>query len=706
MGRRVCARGLAGVLLGLFAFLLGALPAPAAVPGNGRAWELVSRLPPGTSRVNQGGAWDFDGNRMVYGTVGPTPGAAGGELLFRNLAVRGADGWRSEPVSVPFTVPETQLLNTLGLAVDSQLSEWLWASVNPLTPGGPSFPTMGAYRRDASGQLRFLASIGEFGIGGHVVLEAASDDLRHAGFNSSQHFLPADAARTDGHDAYEITDGGLRMVGLDDAGEALSPCGSLWGGGGSQGAFRQRAISADGRRAFVTSPDPSAFGCSEPPRVYLREGGDTTEISASHCTRADCNPPAPANFIAASKDGSKAYFGTSQQLLNEDANDAADLYGYGVDGHVLRRLTAGIAMGSVGLASAAVAAEGNRVYFTVANVANDGVNDLYLWEGGERRFVVAAPGLDVTEAVLSPDGAVLVFATVVPLLPGDEDESQDLYRYDARDGSLRNISAAGALGNGETPAEIPRQEDRIPPQTFNQVSADGEHVFFESVEALLPEDHNDGRDVYEWSPAGLGLVSSGFAEEKEVAYAGASGNGLNVYFTSRDGLVPEDTDGGEVDVYAARVGGGFPSTPETPECSGEACRAGGASAISPPRPATEESRRDPRRKTRHGRFSLARVGTEARRRLAAGEGATLVVRVPDPGRVSLVATANLRGLPTAVGRDRALAWKRGHVGLHLELSAAALRQLRASGGLRLQVAVRYSGSRKPLRRELKLRSAG
>ena len=692
--------------MSFFAAAALALPAPAAVPGNGRAWELVSQLPPGSSRIFQGKAWDFGGDRMVYITVGPTPGATGGELNFRNLAVREADGWHSSPVSVPFTVPEAQLLNTLAVAVDSQFSSWLWESVNPLVPGGPSMPTMGIYRQDPSGDLRFLAALGEVGIGGHIPLETTSDDLRRSGFNSSQHLLPADAGRIEGRDAYEITEGGLRMAAVDDAGEPLSPCGSIWGGGGFQRGTAQRVISADGRRAFVTSPDPLAPACGVLPQVYLREGADTIEISASHCSRPDCNAPAPASFVGATSDGSRSYFLTAQQLLDEDTDEATDLYGYDAEARTLRRVSAGVAKSPTGIGSAAVPAVGDRVYFAASSVEKVGAYNLYLDEGGATRFVAGGPGLDVTEAVLSPDGAVLVFGTVVPLVPGDADESQDLYRYDARDGSLRNISAAAGRGNQEIPAEIPRPEEPMPRQTFNQVSADGEHVFFETIEALLPEDRNKGRDVYEWTPAGLGLVSSGFAEEQGAAYAGASGNGLNAYFTSRDSLLPEDTDGGEVDIYAARIGGGFPPLAQPPECAGEDCRSGGAGGISLPRPLTEESRRNPRRKTKRGRFSLARVGSEARRRLVAGEGAPLVVRVPDAGRVALVAMAKLRGLPTAVGRDRALAWKRGPVSLRLQLSSAALRQLRARGELRLQVTVRYSGSRKPLRRELKLRSAG
>jgi len=49
--------------------------------------------------------------------------------------------------------------------------------------------------------------------------------------------------------------------------------------------------------------------------------------------------------------------------------------------------------------------------------------------------------------------------------------------------------------------------------------------------------------------------------------------GSNVFFTSRNRLVPKDIDEA-IDLYDAREGGGFASETETtrPECQGEACQ--------------------------------------------------------------------------------------------------------------------------------------
>jgi hypothetical protein len=51
----------------------------------------------------------------------------------------------------------------------------------------------------------------------------------------------------------------------------------------------------------------------------------------------------------------------------------------------------------------------------------------------------------------------------------------------------------------------------------------------------------------------------------------ASSNGNDVFFITRDQLVPQDTDG-NMDVYDARVNGGFPAPSPLPPCTGDGCK--------------------------------------------------------------------------------------------------------------------------------------
>jgi hypothetical protein len=111
-------------------------------------------------------------------------------------------------------------------------------------------------------------------------------------------------------------------------------------------------------------------------------------------------------------------------------------------------------------------------------------------------------------------------------------------------------------------------------------------LFFDSLDAIVPRDANGRYDVYEYEPDGLGsceseaqnggclsLLSSGRGST-DSAFLDASADGSDVFFTTSDQLLPRDGDGA-IDVYDARVGGGFPFTPP-PICEGpETCHGEG-----------------------------------------------------------------------------------------------------------------------------------
>ncbi|HEY7960372.1 MAG TPA: hypothetical protein VID29_00485 [Solirubrobacteraceae bacterium] len=102
------------------------------------------------------------------------------------------------------------------------------------------------------------------------------------------------------------------------------------------------------------------------------------------------------------------------------------------------------------------------------------------------------------------------------------------------------------------------------------LSEDGSRLFFESEDALVPGDVNGKMDVYEYEGGRVYLISSG-TSAGESRFLDASASGNDVFFVTGSRLVGQDTDG-KLDIYDARVGGGFPFTPPRPGCSGEACR--------------------------------------------------------------------------------------------------------------------------------------
>jgi len=102
------------------------------------------------------------------------------------------------------------------------------------------------------------------------------------------------------------------------------------------------------------------------------------------------------------------------------------------------------------------------------------------------------------------------------------------------------------------------------------VSDDGTRVFFDTPSALVPQDVNGRRDVYEWENGHVYLLSSGMSPEDSF-FLDNSESGNDVFFATLDGLVTEDTDGA-FDIYDARVDGGFPASTVSTGCSGEACQ--------------------------------------------------------------------------------------------------------------------------------------
>jgi hypothetical protein len=161
-------------------------------------------------------------------------------------------------------------------------------------------------------------------------------------------------------------------------------------------------------------------------------------------------------------------------------------------------------------------------------------------------------------------------------------------------GGPRGIWPASALVAANVPgwtAIENKGESRYQPRYLN----DEGRLFFNSADALVPQDSNGTEDVYEYEPAGIGgcseagetfsaraggcvsLISSG-SSNKESAFLDASESGNDVFFLTYSRLSPIDTDN-SIDVYDAHVCTGaspciaYP-TVQSPPCTTEAsCKA-------------------------------------------------------------------------------------------------------------------------------------
>jgi hypothetical protein len=235
-------------------------------------------------------------------------------------------------------------------------------------------------------------------------------------------------------------------------------------------------------------------------------------------------------------------------------------------------------------------------------------NDQILWSH-------SAAGGDERPVQSTPDGSSLVLTSYGDLTADDTSTVRQVFEYDAQEEKLLRVSVGqdGFNDNGNTNAGNPSShvsdtgDASIVTPLYDAsgqeagwtrggalartMSDNGSYVFFQSPVGLTPLALNDvaidsegdlAQNVYEYHEGHVYLISdgkdtstiprvSGNRQTSGVLLAGASASGGDVFFTTVDPLVPQDTDT-EVDIYDARIGGGFPGPVASTECQGETCQ--------------------------------------------------------------------------------------------------------------------------------------
>ncbi len=365
--------------------------------------------------------------------------------------------------------------------------------------------------------------------------------------------------------------------------------------------------------------------------LYLRRGGETTEIA-----------DAPNTFAGVSEDGTRVFYvdATFPELSPQPAGlfacdvEVGPCTGGGEPPGVTQ-----IAANSIFVN---VSADGSGVLFTSEDAlpglqpnengetAEDGVSNLYAWDDGERRFVAvldpedfvsfggsgfvklnswttainpgAGIGRNKSPTRSTPDGEVFAFQSHAQLTSYDNDGHSTIYRYEPAAASGQQLICASCDPTGapasadagllvERPPGVARSSTLVP-----NVTDDGNAVFFQSLESLLPSDANDTDDVYEWKAQGTGcgrsdgclaLISSGQGEQPSYLY-GMSANGRDVFFVTPEKLVNRDIPGSH-SIYDARIEGGIPDPPGQEDCQGDACQGQGSVPPALPPPASTGS---------------------------------------------------------------------------------------------------------------------
>jgi len=279
--------------------------------------------------------------------------------------------------------------------------------------------------------------------------------------------------------------------------------------------------------------------------------------------------------------------------------------------------------GSGELAIAGVSDDGDTVFFTARGqlVAGEPLQSAgakiyrWRWNGGEPTvdylgsFLAYQGYEEKSEAVklvtlgqrlVTPDGKYLLIETRGRIDPvADQDNDRDAYRWDEASGwqcvSCQSPGVPSAGSSLILEAFTGTHNNFFGTQLYggplSMAMTDDGRVFFTTPDALVPEDVNGEttcpstlsddsvrytcQDLYEWKEGRVSLISSGTGSEA-VKLLGTTPSGDDVFFFDRQRLVGWDKDNG-VDIYDARVGGGFPEPPtQPPGCEGEACRGAGS----------------------------------------------------------------------------------------------------------------------------------
>ena len=388
------------------------------------------------------------------------------------------------------------------------------------------------------------------------------------------------------------------------------------------------AVSADGTRIFWSASDAEG-------KIYQRQNpfGEGAECSGagSPCTIAvskdaeALSKTSVSHFWAGANDGSRAIFSTGAT-----GSGKGDLYEFEVEAEATHKI-AGAVIGVLG-----ASADASRTYFVSGEVLSEAANsegekaiagkpNLYLYEteADVYRFIATLASADVSSqlsfgtssatafephfhnARVSASGLHVAFMSTAPLTGYDNTDAlsgkadTEAFLYDAGEGQLICASCnpsgarpagANVLGEEVIPfwvaAQIPVWQSTLYPGRV--LAEDGTRLYFEAQDSLVARDTNGRLDVYQWEELGAGsceesrptfspaaqgcidLISSGQSLNNST-FVDASPDGRDVFIRTSSSLVPQDY--GLIDIYDARVLGGFPGPPPPgPECEGGACQ--------------------------------------------------------------------------------------------------------------------------------------
>jgi hypothetical protein len=317
--------------------------------------------------------------------------------------------------------------------------------------------------------------------------------------------------------------------------------------------------------------------------------GEVSLVSAVGATGAAAFEGTGSYFITASADGSHVYFGSRDDLdpNSAPAGEAWKLYER-VGGH-----TRFIAL----VPELADFLEGGTGHDETQGGSCAGKNTAIgpIFEGGDA--TINSGGCDTVATMrATADGSRLIFQSGQALTPaatgglqcetgsgalprgwegtggspqtgGTPGRGCHIYSYDDATGTITLLSpGAATYGAFLRRAAFPHEFAGFPTAALNQpslMSADGSRVFFYSKDALTPGAVQGLLNIYRSSDGMLTLVSPP-GETSDAIYDGNSADGSQVFFHSRQSLIPGVDNHGQFAIYHVQLGDPPPAGPANP----------------------------------------------------------------------------------------------------------------------------------------------
>jgi Tol biopolymer transport system component len=596
----------AGWLVGIAVICVALVPQRALGAGE-RGFEMVSPVDKNGGNVTGDGYTNVaaaDGSAIAYSSRASFADTVGSGAVGQTqyIARRGASGWDTRAITPAPARESLQVLfgsTIIPTFADDLSAAIIWAydlpGVAGDTPGATNLywedtatravQAITSSRADVPTPFEFI----------DITPWGTSSDARHVSIVSRTRLLPE--APVGVPSVYEWSEGQLRLASILPDGTPATT------GATVRPSVYRGSMSADGSHITFVAPRDGND------QLYVRIDGERTAWVSQPEREVPAPSDVPADVLlqAMTDDGRHILFTTSSQLLDADTNDGQDLYLYtespnpeADDNLTLISNSGGVVGNQDGTAVVGLSDDATRIYF------QDTGNNLFLSDHGDVKLVtgslprssggpgtqLALTGHNTGAARVTKDGSRVAFLTNGTVdgqhgLTGEVTGGHlEMYLYEADSGTLRCVSCppgrpatadASVSANateGTAKYELPGLRPRF-------LSADGNRVFFSSGEALVEEDTNGVVDAYQYDAdtQSLSLLSSGRGSDSSW-FVDASASGDDVFFVTRQALVGADRDD-LVDLYDARVGGGFPEPPPGPAgpCQGDVCQ-----GTAPPRP--------------------------------------------------------------------------------------------------------------------------